>query len=103
MDKLTARPLSREEQQDLLGKADRALSAMQVWHDNLKRDNGGKDSPMTQMIASAIVIFKELKLQWALAVGNPQEIRGETLQAIVDGAAEMMKSVLKEQIRLGRF
>ena len=101
MDKIKASPISSKEQQDLLDRAAGALSMLQVIYDCSVRDHGEND--YARMIKSAIDIFSEMRGQWALAVGHPQEISRETIEKIVDRTADVLKDVLKSQIAAGRL
>lgn len=101
MDKLKVQSISPKEQQELMDRAERALGALRIMRDCSLRDHGEND--FANMLQGAIDIFSEMRTQWAMAIGNPQEISGETIQKIVDRTSDVLKDVLKAQIAAGKF
>ena len=71
-----------------------ALTALEAWRKCLKEE---ENSMLEAMLASTINIFREMRVQWAMAVGQPQEIKGETLKKILDAALR----ILRDEIRKG--
>jgi len=100
-EQVIVKPLPPKEQQELMDRAERALGVLRIIHDCSVRDNG--DNEFADMIQSAIDIFSEMRGQWALAVGNPQEISKETLEKIANRTIDVMKDVLKAQIDKGKL
>lgn len=99
---VVARPLKAKEQQDLMDTAERALSSLQSIYECAVEKHGADDL-FPKMIKSAIDIFTKMRSQWALAVGHPQEISGETLEKIVDAVIAHTKRIMKSQIHEGKF
>lgn len=98
---IAARPITGEKAKKLKDRSENALMALRVWRDCMVRDNNGGDMP--KMLDSAINIFMELRREWALATGHPQEISGETLAKIVDAVTAHTKAILKDRIYRGEF
>ena len=92
------RALSADEQEKLLERSVNALLALKTWKKCMGED-GEEESDMEKMLQSAIDIFTELRRQWAISIGKPQEISGTTLQKILDASLR----ILREEIRKGRL
>ena len=99
--KIVARPLSHDEQKELIDTAERALGCLRTIRDCSIRDHG--DNDYAKMIESAINIFTKMRQQWAIAVGHPQEISRDTLMKIVEATIFHMKPIIKQQIADGKF
>ena len=98
MEGVEIRALSVDEQEKLLYRSENALFALRTWKECMRKD-GEEESGMEKMLQSAIDIFTELRRQWAISIGKPQEISGTTLQKILDASLR----ILREEIRKGRL
>ena len=99
MEGIKARPLCKEYQDNLLKRSEYAISALKTWKECMKGEDGEPETPMEKMLQVAIETFTELRYQWALSVGNPEEISGATLQKILDASLR----ILREEISKGRL
>lgn len=93
-EKIVMRPLDEQEQKKLMERSENALIALEAWRKCMEED-GKEKSEMERMLQSAINIFTELRNQWAIAIGQPQEIKGATLQKILDAALRILRQELK--------
>ena len=79
----------KEEQKELLGRAEGAIIVLKTLHKDLLKKHGKTDWTLT--VGSAIKAFEKMKEEWLLAIGHPQSISNQTLKEIVDATSRIIK------------
>lgn len=98
MEKTTMRTLSEEEKKSLMDRSANAIIALKAWKECMKEDrekDGEEENPMEKILQSCIDIFMEIRRQWMVSSGNPEEISGATLKKILDAALRILRQELR--------